>query len=221
MNELRPNPKIVIAGYGSWAKASANPAARIVARLQTREWTDIDVVAVEIPVNAAELSGRIDTLLQEVRPDAWIGLGVAPSSTLIRAEMVGINWLHAEVPDSTGAQFDQLRIVPQGPAAYDATLPNAKIVTAIRAAEVPAHLSFSAGTHLCNHMLYTTGHLIQKLGLNTRFGFIHLPYAMDDHLSPDQDGDIHPSMPLDLMITAVTTAVYCVADEMAQADSDG
>ena len=67
------------------------------------------------------------------------------------------------------------RFWPVGPDAYNATLPNEEIVDAINKAGIPAALSFHAGTHLCNQMLYTTAHLIRQSGMSTLNGFVHVP----------------------------------------------
>lgn len=106
-------PKILVAGYGAWAKAENNPAAQVVGELAKRTWTGCDVIGHVMPVNSDELAGHIDALLDTHRPDAWVGMGVSEAA-IIQAEMVGINWRHFDVPDSSGARIHQSPIVPGG-----------------------------------------------------------------------------------------------------------
>ena len=167
-------PRILVAGYGAWAKAENNPAAQVVGELGKRSWTGCEVIGHVMAVNSDDLPASIDALLDAHRPDAWVGMGVSEAA-IIQTEMVGINWRHFDVPDSSGAQVDLSPVVAGGPVAYGATLPHAEMVAAVNAAGIPAAVSFHAGTHLCNQMLYTTAHAIQKRGLPTLTGFIHVP----------------------------------------------
>ncbi|MBU2959203.1 pyroglutamyl-peptidase I [Paracoccus sp. 1_MG-2023] len=167
-------PRILVAGYGAWAKAENNPAAQVVKELAKRDWTGCEVIGHVMPVNTADLRGHVEDLLTTHLPDAWVGIGVSEAA-IVQAEMVGINWRHFDVPDSTGTSVDRQPILPGGPVGYNATLPNAAMVAAMNEAGIPASLSFSAGTHLCNQMLYTTAHVIEERGLPTLSGFIHVP----------------------------------------------
>ncbi|TCS65909.1 pyroglutamyl peptidase [Primorskyibacter sedentarius] len=97
------------------------------------------------------------------------------SNVTSRKDAGCINWHHVDVPDSSGAQVDLSPIMTCGQVAYGATLPHAEMVAAVNAAGIPAAVPFHAGTHLCNQMLYTTAHAIQKRGLQTLIGFIHVP----------------------------------------------
>lgn len=169
-------PRILVAGYGAWAKAENNPAAQVVGELGKRSWTGCDVIGHVMPVNSVDLRSHVEALLDAHRPDAWVGVGVSEAA-IIQTEMVGINWRHFDVPDSSGARVDQSPIIPGGPVGYNATLPHAEMVSALNAAGIPASVSFHAGTHLCNQMLYTTAHVIQERGLPTLTGFIHVPQS--------------------------------------------
>ncbi len=167
-------PKILVAGYGAWAKAENNPAAQVVGELGKRSWAGCEVIGHVMPVHSDGLSKSVEMLLDTHQPDAWVGIGVS-GAAIIQAEMVGVNWLHFDVPDTSGAQLNLSPIISGGPVGYNATLPNADMVAAVNAAGIPAAVSFHAGTHLCNQMLYTTAHVIEKRGLQTLTGFIHVP----------------------------------------------
>ncbi len=167
-------PKIIVAGYGSWAKASENPAEAIAMRMGTLDWAKCEVVPHMMPVRSDTLVDNISDLLDTHRPDAWIGIGVS-SQALLQAETVGINWCDFDVPDAAGLTLNNTQIAPGGTAAYEASLPNAEIVEALIEAGIPAAVSYHAGTHLCNHMLYSTARLIEQKKLRTLTGFIHVP----------------------------------------------
>ncbi len=206
-------PKILVAGYGAWAKAENNPAAQVVKELGTRNWTGCELVLHVMPVLSADLTDNISNLLEQHKPDAWVGLGVSDAG-IIQTEMLGINWRHFEVPDVTGAQLDQSPVFPGGPAAYNATLPNAKMVKAVNKAGIPASVSFHAGTHLCNQMLYTAQHLIQQRGLSTLSGFIHVPQTPGNIAMTERRKPQTSSMSLPMIADAIATCIDTLADEL-------
>ncbi|MEP2920844.1 MAG: pyroglutamyl-peptidase I [Sulfitobacter sp.] len=205
-------PKILIAGYGSWAKAKENPAQAIALELGACTWACCDVVGVAMPVDTVTVSAEIDRLLTEHSPDAWIGVGVS-SAANVQAEFIGINWRAFDVPDAGGKSINGAEVIEGGPPAYYATLPNSEIVEAIKAAGIPSELSFHAGTHLCNQMLYTTAHQIKARGLSTLTGFIHVPRTLANILELDDRKMNLPSMSLALS----SEAVACCVETTAQA----
>lgn len=198
---------ILVAGYGSWAKSAENPAEQVLTRLDENGLDSWRLIKLPVPVVTGELYDRVETTLLEHRPSFWVGLGVAAGAAGIRAEASGINWRAFEVPDNEGARPDGAWILEDGPAAYNSGLPNGDIVQTLRSAGIPAEVSYSAGTHMCNQMLYITNHLSASHGLGTRCGFIHLPLTpqhVAKHAPPEP---LHPSMDLDTMTRAVTLAL--------------
>ena len=107
-------PKILVAGYGPWAKAENNPAAQAVDELRKRAWHDCDLSLHVLPVCSTSLIDNVSALLEEHRPDAWLGLGVSEAA-IIEAEMVGINWRHFSVPDVAGDRYEKTPILAGGP----------------------------------------------------------------------------------------------------------
>lgn len=213
-------PKILLAGYGRWAKAAKNPAGAIALQLADQaqdKQHGYDLIGLELAVNSDTIAADIQTLLREHQPDAWVGIGVSPAA-IIKTEMVGVNWRNFDVPDVTGQIIHCKPVLPDGPAAYNATLPNQNIVAAITAAGIPAAVSFHAGTHLCNQMLYTAGHVIETQGLPTLNGFIHVPQSAENVISPNGAAYDRPSMPLFVMAQAVSIAVDVVAQALSAAD---
>jgi pyroglutamyl-peptidase len=212
MNE----PKVLVAGFGSWAKAQANPARDIALTLGARTWGGCEVIGVELPVDTTNIASEIDRLLIQHSPDAWIGVGMS-SAAVVEAEMVGINWRDFDVPDVGGKKIGRSAIIEDGPAAYFATLPNYECVDAIRSAGVPSEVSFHAGTHLCNQMLYTTSHLIKARGMRTLAGFIHVPRTPATLFELDDSRMSKPSMNLAQSCEAVARCVETTAHALAAA----
>jgi len=200
-------PKIVVAGYGGWALASDNPAQRVIERLQNPWVPGCDIVPLKISVDTEALASLVSDALDEHRPDAWIGVGVAPGAVAIRAEMVGVNWRHFSVPDAMGVTAELQPIIQDGPDAYNADLPNKAITEAMCAAHIPALLSFTAGTHLCNQMLYTVRHLICTRKLGTISGFIHVPQSIENVARAMPEQAPGASMSVDVMADAVAIAI--------------
>jgi len=214
-----PLPTVVIAGYGSWAKAAVNPAAQVLKQLADRRWQQCRVVLLEVPVDSAELAATIEKKLLELQPAAWIGLGISSGASVIKPEMVGVNWLHFSVPDICGYTPSLQRIVNNGPCAYDATLPNNAIVDALNSASIPADLSFSAGTHMCNQMLYSTRYYVEKHQLSSLCGFIHIPQSAENVSHKPLDKQM-PSMPQTTMTNAVAIAVDVVCQQIVNSVTD-
>ena len=107
-----------------------------------------------------------------------------------------MNIRDARIPDNEGNQPDGIPIFPNGPAAYFSTLPVKDIAQTIRDAQIPASVSNSAGTFVCNDTLYTLLH--HYAGTATRVGFIHVPNL------PEQG---NPSMPLEKIVAALIVAI--------------
>ncbi len=208
-------PTIVVAGYGSWAKAENNPAAQIAKTLSKRSYSHCNLICMEVPVESDSLYHFLEQALLKHKPHAWLGLGVASRSPIICAELIGINWLHFDVPDINGAKYQLTPIINDGPVAYQSNLPNARLVEKLKSAHIPAALSFNAGTHLCNQMLYTVRHLVELSALNTLSGFIHVPHTPENIAKMNDTESMDSSMSLSLMTQAVELCVDEIATNLA------
>jgi pyroglutamyl-peptidase len=211
---MTEKPTILVTGFGAWAIAENNPAAQVAARLAREAFDFCNLVTAELDVDTNALQDKVNYLLDEHQPDGWIGLGVSRSA-VIKPEMVGINWRHFGVPDATGARLQATPIVENGPAAYNATLPCAEMVEKLRANHIPAMLSFSAGTHLCNQLIYVLGHTAKTRGMSLRNGFVHIPQSPEniaEKCGADDDG---ASMDLATSTRAIRICVQVLAAELA------
>ena len=139
-------------------------------------------------------------LVREERPVLVICLGVAGGRTDITPERVAINWDDARIPDNAGRQPLDRPVVGSGPAAYFTTLPIKAIVAGLQDRQVPASVSLTAGTFVCNHVFYGLMHLLRDQR-GVRGGFIHVPSLPD----PFQSGE--PGLALEVMVEAIALAV--------------
>lgn len=136
------------------------------------------------------------------KPDAIISLGQAGGRSCISIERVAINVDDAKIADNDGNKPIDKFIFEDGENAYFSTLPIKAMVEAIKAAKIPAEISNSAGTYVCNHLMYGILYKINKERLNIRAGFIHLPYIPSQVI--EQPG--RPSMSLDDIVKGIKAA---------------
>ncbi|PKE34542.1 pyroglutamyl-peptidase I [Macrococcoides caseolyticum] len=134
-------------------------------------------------------------------PDIVICVGQAGRRDKISIEQVAINLIEARIPDNAGVQPSGIPIHEDGSNAYFSNLPVKAIVKSIQDHEIPAEVSYSAGTFVCNELMYQLLYMIQNEFPSIRGGFIHVPFA------PEQT-DTHPSMP----IATVTEALQLVIE---------
>jgi len=170
-------PTVVVAGYGSWAKTAINPATEVVAALKKLSPQHYLLHCLDIPVDSASLHERLEKALMEYKPDIWIGVGVAVGSPAIRLEAIGINIRCFDVPDISGVTLKSTPVIAGGPVAYHSNLKIENVLENLHESGIPAVLSFHAGTHLCNQMLYSILHLSAKKSLNLLSGFVHVPQS--------------------------------------------
>src|SRR5207248_1762399 len=151
-------------------------------------------------------------LLAETHPAADLHLGLAAERARVALERVAVNVMEYEQPDNAGWRARGEPCVPGGPAAYFATLPLEAIRQALTADGIPAYVSATAGTYLCNQTLYTTLHAVRSRSRAPRVGLIHVP------LLPSMvaaSGLEQPSMDFPLMLRAVEIALGVIAGDLA------
>lgn len=150
------------------------------------------------PVDFAKVRDRLTQDLAQ-NYDVALHLGQAPGETAIRLESVGLNVRSPAREDHTGGQsFGPL--VEDGPLAYASELPMATLAQRLRAAGIPAGVSHHAGTYVCNATLYLSHYIAQRMALQTRIGFIHLPLETSQAAA---DGAKTPSLPASISAAAI------------------
>lgn len=200
--------KILVTGFEPFGGETVNPAIETVKRLpDTIEGAEI--VKLEIPTVRYKSLRVIEEAIAAYDPDAVLSIGQAGGRPDITVERVGINVDDYCIPDNEGNQITDEPICPDGPAAYFVTVPVKAMVQRMRERKIPASVSNTAGTFVCNHVIYGVCHLLAGKYPGKRSGFIHIPYL------PQQvvDKKNMPSMSQDMMVEAIKAAievlVYC------------
>lgn len=209
---LVAEPVILVTGFEPFGSHTVNPSQEVAKALDGRRIGSCAVASAALPVHHREASRRVSLLLGELAPVAVVHLGLADGRARIALERVALNVMDYRIPDNTGYRAEGEPCVAGGPVAYFASLPLPEILAALTAEGIPAYVSNTAGTFLCNQTLYATLHEIAMRELAIRAGFIHLPFlpAMVAASGAEQ-----PSMDLPLMLRGVETALRIVAETVA------
>src|SRR5271163_3363920 len=144
----------LVTGFEPYGGFALNPSAEIARRLDGARIGRVPVVGRILPVAMAALDGALAAALRDVDPVAVILLGLAPGEAVIRLERVALNLADFAIPDNAGARVADRPLAGQAPAALWSRLPLRAIQAKLLAAGIPARLSETAGTYLCNAALY-------------------------------------------------------------------
>ncbi len=208
--------KALVTGFEPFGGEPINPALEALERLPPR----LGAVAIATRVLPAVFGQALDALEEAVRetaPDIVLCVGLAGGRAALSLERVAINIDDARIPDNKGRQPIDLPVVAGGPAAYFATLPIKAVVAALREAGLPAIVSNSAGTFVCNHVFYGLMHLAATRRLDFRGGFLHVPYLPSQGARQDDA----PSMALDEIVRGIEIVLTVAAarrDDIAIAE---
>ena len=168
--------KALVTGFEPFGGDPINPSELAVAGLK-KQYGGLAVPTAILPCSYTRSTGLLREAIDRVRPDIVLCVGLAGGRSELCLERVGINVQDARIRDNDGGQPIDLPVVKDGPAAYFATLPIKACVTAMRKAGLPASVSNTAGTFVCNHILYSLMDIAQDHPAAFRGGFLHIPYA--------------------------------------------
>jgi pyroglutamyl-peptidase len=201
-------PVVLVTGFEPFGGLLANPSLEVAKALDGRVVGAAAVRSAVLPVHHAEASAHVGRLLDETDPVAIVHLGLAPGRARIALERVAVNVMDYDTPDNAGYRARDEPCVAGGPPAYFATLPLPAILAALLAEDIPAYVSSTAGTYLCNQTMYTTLHALAQRPRPARAGFVHLPLlpAMVAASGLEQ-----PSMDAGLMVRAVEVVLAVLA----------
>ncbi|MBN9070024.1 MAG: hypothetical protein J0H34_00175 [Rhizobiales bacterium] len=199
--------KVVVTGFEPWGTNVENPTLEVLKHLRASNDIDADLTTIQLPVESDKLAEITDRKLDEIKPDLWISLGLAPGSSVVAVERIAANVMDFTMPDNAGRQHGGEPVFKDGPDGRMSTLPVKTIARDLRESGVPAKISNSPSTYLCNQMMYTVLHLIEKKGMNTRAGFIHVPAHPALVAKQDYPLTEMPSMSTELVAKAVKAAI--------------
>ncbi|QEW33056.1 pyroglutamyl-peptidase I [Erwinia billingiae] len=200
---------VLITAFEPFGGELVNPSWEAVSHLHERMVCGAKVMAKQLPCAFGDALTALYAAIEELKPDLVIAVGQAGGRTDVTIERVGINVNDARIPDNLGNQPIDEEIVEGGPVAYFSTLPIKAIVEGIREAGIPASVSQTAGTYVCNHVMYGLMHYLEKYNslaknkTKIRGGFIHIPYLPEQAVK-------HPgvaSMPAATVILALEMAL--------------
>ena len=164
---------VLLTGFEPFAGAASNSSWDAVERVAQTWSVDAELVIELLPVTFAGASASMRELIARHSPDLVIGTGLADGRAAITPERVAINLEDARIPDNAGDQPDSHAIDATGPAAYFSGLPVKAIAARIREAGIPSQVSDTAGTYVCNSLMYGTMRAVE--GTDVMAGFIHVP----------------------------------------------
>ena len=199
--------KILITGFDPFGGENVNPAYEAV-KLLPDTIAGAEIIKLEVPTRFHRAGAVLEDAMQRHKPDAVICVGQAGGRAAITPEKVAINLMDGRIPDNAGYQPVDVPIREGGETAYFTSLPVKAMVQRMRDAGIPAAVSYTAGTYVCNYLLYTLLYLIDKKYPNVRGGFIHVPYAMEQVINKPLGT---PSMDLRQIARGLETAVEAVA----------
>ena len=188
--------KILVTGFEAFDKSALNPSAEIVKALKGD-----DLVTAILPVVFGQASAQLRELIDLHKLSAVLCLGLAVGRSEITPERIAINLDNARIADNEGNQPLEQRIMADGPDGHFSTLPSEKMVASMKAAGIPASISLSAGTFVCNHIFYVLQDYLKDSSIKS--GFMHVP-LMDEQR---RDYPTLPTMPIRQMVAGVEIAL--------------
>ena len=190
--------RILVTGFDPFGGQPVNPAREAVMRLPDTVG-GYEIVKLEIPTVFGLAAETVLQAAEELRPHAILCVGQAGGRGAVTPEVVAINLREASSPDNAGNIPVNTPVMENAPAAYFATLPVRDMVQAVKERGIPCALSYTAGTFVCNDLLYTLLHRYRDT--DVKVGFVHIPYL------PEQAGEGVPSMELDTVVEALTAMI--------------
>ena len=199
--------KILVTGFDPFGGEKVNPALEAVKSLPS-VIHGAEIRWVEIPTVFYQSAEILEAEIDRYQPDVVLCIGQAGGRASLTPERVAINQDDARIPDNQGNQPIDTPIRLDGEAAYFSTLPIKAMVQAIKEEELPASVSNSAGTFVCNHLMYQALYLADKKFPNMRAGFMHIPYMTEQVINKPNTA----SMNLADIVKGIEAAIGAIVD---------
>jgi pyroglutamyl-peptidase len=211
---INPSPlKVLVTAFEPFGGERVNSSLEALRRLPPRVGR-LEIGTAPLPTSYSRSLPALEAAIAAAQPALVLCTGQAGDRSALCVERVAVNVQDARIPDNDGEQPIDAPVIKGGPAAYLATLPVRAAVAALRAAELPAQVSMSAGTFVCNHVFYGLMHLAARRPAAFRAGFLHVPAL------PGTAGNAAEGMALDSIVLGITTVLEAsaqAADERAAA----
>jgi pyroglutamyl-peptidase len=198
------NDTVLLTGFEPFGPWRVNPSGELARSLDGAGVAGATVVGRVLPVRLAGIREHVARLVAELRPWVVVGTGLAPGAAVVRLERFAVNLADFRMPDNDGEIAHDAPLAPAGPAALASRLPLRETADALLAAGIPAQLSNSAGTYLCNAVMHA---ILNVCRPDVPAGFVHLPNVPEQVAATLResraDGD-RPPMELSSMSLATT-----------------
>ena len=206
--------KLLLTAFDPFGGEQINPALEAV-KLVANKIGNVEVVKQEVPTVFGKSIKTVQDAIERERPDAVLCVGQAGGRFDITVEKVAINYDDARIKDNEGNQPLDHCIFEDGDTAYFATLPIKAMVAEIRKVGVPASISYSAGTFVCNHLMYGTLYTLTKKYHGVIGGFMHVPYTTEQVL----DKRNMPSLTIEQIVKAIEAAIKVIGENVVDLNS--
>lgn len=200
--------RALVTGFEPFGGDTFNASQEAVCRLPSRLGT-IDIEVAILPTSYARSGLALEAAIARTQPEVVLCTGEAQDRAALSMERIAVNLQDARLPDNDGAQPRDQPVIPGAPAAYFSTLPVREIVDALTAEGLPAELSNSAGTFVCNHVFYWLMHLAATRPCRLAAGFLHVPCLPQQ--AAQRPGT--PSLPIEDIVRGIGTALRAAAGE--------
>jgi len=197
--------KILVTGFDPFGGEPINPAIESVKKLPDNI-AGAEIIKLEIPTVRKKSLEKIEKAINEHNPDVILSIGQAGGRFDISIERVGINLDDFRIPDNEGNQIIDEPIFLDGENSYFVKLPVKAMVQNVQKNNIPASVSYTAGTFVCNHVLYGVLYLIEKKYKGKKSGFIHIPFLPQQVVNKRNT----PSMELNTIVKGLTAAIEAI-----------
>ena len=198
--------KILVTGFDPFGGDKVNPAFEAV-KLLPGTIAGAEVIKIEIPTVYGKSGEAVEEGIKKYRPDVVLCIGQAGGRSTITVERVAINLAEARIKDNEGNQPIDKPLEKDGENAYFATIPVKAMVNNIRKHGIPANISYTAGTFVCNSVMYDLLYMINKKYPEIKGGFIHVPFA-PEQVVDRPDGTA--SLPVEITAKALEYAIEAI-----------
>lgn len=196
--------KVLVTGFDPFGGEPTNPAIESVKRIDDNI-EGAEIIKLEIPTVFHKAADVVEAKIKEVNPDVVLSIGQAGGRYGITVERVAINEDDARIEDNEGNQPIDVVIREDGAPAYFSTLPIKAMVEEIKKENLPASVSNTAGTFVCNHIMYQDLYLAEKYG-NIKAGFIHVPFLTEQVVDKKDTA----SMSLEDIVKGLNAAIRAI-----------
>lgn len=205
--------KILVTGFDSFGGEKMNPAYEAV-KLLNDTISNAEIIKLEIPTVFHKAALVVHNAIKAEDPDVIVCVGQAGGRFGITPERVAINVDDARIPDNENNQPIDEKIQLDGPDAYFSSLPIKSMVKKIREAQIPSSISNSAGTFVCNHIMYQLLYTIDKAFPGKIGGFVHVPFCPEQVIDkPNQ-----PSMHLEDIARGLEAGIKAIVERQGYGD---